>query len=271
MKDYKLLFLKTIAPVNQSLKEDVNFTVFDVALAVRGGNDQKQNILQGAPKVAAVELQVSTQLLETQSDVEQKKGMRPLLKTQNYPRIITSKYIQKNNKSTLCASNQQKNQNLQLSTFFLFLCCCNGVSHPFFFPQPQKTWKTHTFSARQYDIRSRDLVCYLLFGIIIAPFQVPTRWVPRCLGDPGKRLQYITRVCEAGSLLSRSSQPKKDVCFFLGALLRKWWCFKFTLNHQLFFGANITVVLVGVGQGGPTNQTKSEFCLDFKDGFPPTK
>ena len=27
---------------------------------------------------------------------------------------------------------------------------------------------------REYDIRSRDLVCYLLFGIIIAPFQA---WV----------------------------------------------------------------------------------------------
>jgi hypothetical protein len=24
---------------------------------------------------------------------------------------------------------------------------------------------------RSYDIRSRDLICYLLFGIIIAPFQ----------------------------------------------------------------------------------------------------
>ena len=158
MKDYKLLFLKTIAPVNQSPKEDVNFTVFDVALAVRGGNDQKQNILQGAPKVAAVELQVSTQLLETQSDVEQKKGMRPLLKTQNYPRIITSKYIQKNNKSTLCASNQQKNQNLQLSTFFLFLCCCNGVSHPFFSHSPKKHGK-HTPFQRGNTISAAGTWC----------------------------------------------------------------------------------------------------------------
>lgn len=143
MKDYKLLFLKTIAPVNQSLKEDVNFTVFDVALAVRGGNDQKQNILQGAPKVAAVELQVSTQLLETQSDVEQEKGMRPLLKTQNYPRIITSKYIKKTTKAHYAHQTNKRTKICNSAPFFCFFVVAMAFHTLFFSHSPKKHGK-HT-------------------------------------------------------------------------------------------------------------------------------
>ena len=48
MNDYKLLFSEDYCPGQSVSKRTCELcTVFDVALAVRGGNDQKQNILQG--------------------------------------------------------------------------------------------------------------------------------------------------------------------------------------------------------------------------------
>ena len=107
---------------------------------------------------------IYVQILETQLDVWQKKDMRPLLKTQNYPRIITSKYTQK-----MYIKPTKKTKICNSAPFFCFLVVSMAF-HTLFFSHPKKKQR----QPRQYDIRSRDLVCYLLFGIIIAPFQVPT-------------------------------------------------------------------------------------------------
>ena len=75
---------------------------------------------------------IYVQILETQSDVWQKKDMRPLLKTQNYPRIITSKYTQK------MYIKPTKEPNICNSAPFFCFLVVSMAFHTLFFSHPKK-------------------------------------------------------------------------------------------------------------------------------------
>ena len=189
MNDYKLLFSEDYCPGQSVSKRTCEHYCFRCCFSSERWKRPETEHTTGRTKGGSCRIAGFDPAFRNTIRYLAEKGHASfMLKTQNYPRIITSKYTnKKTTKAPNCTSNQQKNQHLQLSTRFpCFFVVSNGVSRPFFFPTPPKKHGKNTPLHRGNTISAVG-TWYVTFSSVSSshPSRTGDRWVPRCLGDPG--------------------------------------------------------------------------------------